>query len=238
MQEGAGISSVEKYAPLSQRERIIESLIDRLSSKVENTHKITDHRKKELSQNAKEVVLKSPKDADVYWSEVCDITSDFYERMYLFAKLQMEGLNRSPKEILQRYLDDIRHKRTNHVINQDNKLKSKILSTFDEFITPADIVTLVKDPVRDVCDPERYGVKTPNCVQVSTVFSQIFKELGVNAVPVNYSFDSLIPHVGIFLKEEGALLRFDKGQSDHGADITVVTETSIGVLERWLKSRS
>lgn len=236
MQENADINSVEKYAPHSQREVIIERLIDRLSSKVD-THKITDHRKEELSRKAKKVVSKSPKDADIYWSEVCDITSDFYERMYLFARLQMDELNSSPKEILQRYLDDIRHKRTNHVLNQDNKLKSKILSTFDEFITPADIVTLVKDPVRDVCDPERYRVKTPNCVQVSTVFSQIFKELGVNAVPVNYSFDSLIPHVGIFLKEEGALLRFDKGQSDHGVNITVVTKNSGEVLERWLKSR-
>lgn len=238
MQENADISIFEKYAPHSQRKRIIESLIGRLSSEVENTHKITNRRKEELDQEAKKVALRSSKDADIYWSEVCDITSDFYERMYLFARLQMDGLNSSPKEILQRYLDDIRRKRTNHVSNQDNKLKSKILSTFDEFITPADIVTLVKDPVRDVCDPERYGVKTPNCVQVSTVFSQIFKELGVNAVPVNYSFDSLIPHVGIFLKEKGALLRFDKVQSDHGADITVVTETSIGVLERWLKSKS
>ena len=208
--------------------------IDHLWKLMVKRHPIDEVTRQRLRNAEKEIADEvSYKDVDIYWSRIVERESDPFYRMLILSSIEQNQLGYSPKQILQAYLDAVSAK---HQFADQTGRKTRVNATLfmDEFIGPADLVTLAKDPVNDVCNPEAYGKRVPNCIQVSTVFSRIFSSLGHRAAPVRYS-KGFIPHVGIMLMDGNKILRY--GQSNVNGNIrSIVKEASLPGFNRWQAS--
>lgn len=228
-----GIETPSRQGSVLDRigEEALNRDIDHLWKLMVKKHPIDEATGKRLKSVAQEVSDEvTHKDVDIYWSRIVERESDPFYRMLILSSIEQNQLGYSPKQILQAYLDMVSAKHQS-AGQTDQKTWAGTTLFMDEFIGPADLVALAKDPVNDVCNPEAYGKRVPNCIQVSTVFSRIFSSLGHRAAPVRYS-KGLTPHVGIMLMDDNMVLRY--GQNDVNGNIrSIVKVTGLSAFNRW-----
>lgn len=241
--------------PIPKQREIVKnpSRLTRLSNEVINknidhlwklsvvNHPITENVRQDLKKIIEKAKTNLPKEMDQYWNHFCDILPDHFYRMVAFTTIQQDVFGFAPKDILQYYLDHIfrQQKSQNQRKNLESKKKffPKIDHTFDEFVGPADLIALTKDPISEVLDPGKFVDRTPNCIQVSTVFARIFSAIGHPSVPMSYSSNAM-PHVGILLMDKDDLLRYDKNPSVNVPHASVVKQNSRASFIEWRRKLS